>query len=185
VRRPIALLATSIVVLLAAACSAGQPSPSAAPLPTSASVSDAAFTLELGAPRTTWHADEPITVTATLTWLGPDASVEVFGSGEGVVSFDLEQTDGPLDVGAAVTADCGPHAMTRGQAATIPFVKSGGYTAEDPVASAKASYLSDPQLRLPAGSYVVRAVLDGWIGTCGADGTEHRLSVDLPLTVTP
>lgn len=41
-----------------------------------------------------------------------------------------------------------------------PFKKTGGWSGDDPKADYWKAYFSDPELRLPAGTYEIRAFCD-------------------------
>ena len=144
---------------------------------------DDAFALTIDSPRTTWAAGEPIQVAATLTYIGAAPAADVRGSGSGVVGFRIEQLDGPFDLGGAWTADCAQHQMTRGIATPVPFVKSGGWSGEDPMAAKFQAFFTDPELKLDPGTYTVSADLLAYIDDCVA-GAEHKLTTSLTLTVT-
>jgi hypothetical protein len=151
--------------------------------PAQRSTGDGVFELLVRSARQTWKAGEPIEVEATLTYTGEAETVEVTGSGGGLVGFGLEQLDGPLDVQGVTTSDCRPYEMVRGESAMSTFEKSGGWSDSDPNAAAIQAFLRDPLFRLPAGAFVVHATFTGYLGGCG--GERHGLSVELPLTVVP
>ncbi len=160
--------------------SAGSP---AADVPVARVARDAAFVLALHTPSAIWSAGQPIELQTLLTYVGPLGSLEVRGSGSGLVSFAVEQLNGPLDVGGASTLDCAPYQMSRDAPMAIKYVKSGGWSEDDPNAAVFRAFVVDPLLRLPAGSFVITATFTGYLGGCG--GEEHTLSVELPLTVMP
>jgi hypothetical protein len=113
-------------------------------------------------------AGEPLTVETTLTYLGDEASVVVWGSGGGVVSFDVRRLDAGFDVQAVTPDDCERHAFERDRPMEIPFQKSGSWDPQDPGDDAIRAYLADPQLRLPAGRWQITARARFWLGdSCG------------------
>jgi predicted small lipoprotein YifL len=162
---------------------AASPSPGASPSPVIRSATDGTFELVITSPSQTWTAGETIELTAELTYVGGAASVEVTGSGSGLVGFSLEQLDGGLDVSGVSTSDCRPYQLTQGQAMSRGYQKSGGASDSDPNAAAILAFIRDPVFRLPAGSFVVRATFSGTLGGCG--GEQHGLAVELPLTIVP
>ncbi len=123
-------------------------------------VGDESFSLTIESPRTTWSTGEPIDISAELTYTGAAPSADVYGSGSGLVGFDIDQTDGPFDVASASTSDCALHTMTRGKTEDIAFVKSGGWTPDDPLAARLQAFFADPELHLAPGTYTITARLD-------------------------
>lgn len=189
------LVALLLGALLAACASpVPTPSPSTAPtgspapsqlavIPVERRAGDGAFVLTVTTPSLTWQAGQEIGFESSLTYLGPGATIEVIGSGSGLVGFTLEQLDGPLDVGGAWTADCVPYELARGKPLTSGYEKSGGWSDTDPNADVFQAFITDPVFRLPAGEYVVRTTFEGYLGGCG--GERHSLTVELPLTILP
>jgi hypothetical protein len=137
----------------------------------------------MAVPRDVWRAGVPLDLRTQLTYLGPEAVAEVTGSGSGLVGFGLEQLDGPLDLGGGWTADCRAYEMARGAPTAIEYAKSGGWSEDDPNAMLFHQFIGDPLLRLPAGSFVVTARFEGYLGGCG--GEKHELAVEIPLTILP
>jgi hypothetical protein len=174
-----AAIGPALVSLIIAACAAAPELPALTGFEQRSS--DDAFVLTLHGPRTAWAAGQPIELAATLTYVGPAPQASVVGSGSGLVSFSIEQIDGPFDLGGAGTADCQTRTMTRGQTEVVPYVKSGGWTGEDPMAARFKAFFADPTLKLDAGTYKVTATLEAYVGECG--GALHSLSTEVVLNV--
>lgn len=176
------------------ACSAGggsSASPASAQTPSpsesasiSANATSGAFTLTLTAPRTTWSANEPIQVSATLAYAGEQASIGLTGSGSGLVAFGVKELTGRLEIEGVQTADCRPYTLERATPLTVKFIKSGGFSEEDPDRDWKRQFIEDPLLRLPAGRWRVDAYSNFFEGTCAHDAPMHEIHVSLDLTVT-
>jgi hypothetical protein len=124
------------------------------------------FLLLLRIGSDTVDAGAPIDISATLTWDGPAPRATVWGSGSGVVSFVIQQLDGTIAVGGAMTADCRAHDFDRLVPVTIPFAKSGGYSEDDPNADFYRTFYADPVLRLPSGRWKVSAETIGYLRPC-------------------
>lgn len=53
--------------------------------------------------------------------------------------------------------DLSPTEFKQGKTVAYPFVKSGGYSSNDPDAAFWKSFYAEKELRLPAGTYLVTA----------------------------
>lgn len=182
---PKALPAIAVAALLVVAC--GEPGPDGSEPPTGTpivreGVADG-FRLVLRVGSDVYDAGAPIDVGATLTWTGPADRATVWGSGSGVVSFVLQQLDGPLAVGGLMTADCGPHEFERLVPVPIPFTKSGGFSADDPNAGFYRAFLADPVLRLPAGTWRIGATASGFLEPCEMDAPTLDVALQADVLV--
>src|SRR4051812_50222353 len=80
----------------AAACSSAlAPSPPVVPPQSAlaATTDDGPFRLELEVPTMVWHADDPISGTATLSYNGSSPTL-IAASGQGVILFEYDQIGG-------------------------------------------------------------------------------------------
>jgi hypothetical protein len=161
--------------------SSGSPDAEASGIERSAAAAD--LELVIRSPQQTWTAGDPIELTADLTYVGAAGSLDVAGSGSGLVGFSLEQVDGDLDVSGISTADCRPYVLTRDEPISSSYRKSGGVSPGDPGSAAIRAFLADPIFRLPAGSFIVRATFTGYLGSC--DSALPGISVELPLAIVP
>ncbi|RIX50139.1 hypothetical protein D3P08_21565 [Paenibacillus nanensis] len=83
---------------------------------------DDLFELKLHIDQTMFKADEPIVLSASLTYIGEEESITIWGSSSAKVVFTL--TDGKkFNMDGAVTTDLVPLELTRGEALEIPFSK--------------------------------------------------------------
>jgi hypothetical protein len=186
--RPVAAVIAGVALALAACGEQPLPSPRTSATPSATSIATGpaaevvrdAFRLTIAVSSATYRVDEPIEVRTVLAYAGPAPSIEVAGSGSGLVGFSLQQLDGPIAVDAAGTSDCAPWTLKRGDN-LIPFQKSGGYSADDPQADFFARYLNDPQLRLPAGTWRITALAS--LARPGCDGGGVNLSAAVDVTV--
>jgi hypothetical protein len=135
--------------------------------------------LQVGSTR--YAANQPIDASATLTYLGPEAGVDLVGSGSGLVIFSVKQLDGGLDLGGGQTADCQTSRLDRDRPMLARFKKSGGWTGEDPNAAFLEAYFNDPVLRLPRGRWQITAAAEFYVGECGA--ASHALNADVTIAV--
>ncbi|MBA3779528.1 MAG: hypothetical protein H0X16_09575 [Chloroflexi bacterium] len=130
---------------------------------------DGDFILTLTAGRTRYGANEPIEISATLEYTGSRNRVEIWGSGSGVVHFSLDEVEGNRDMRGAYRTSCQAYELRRNVPVSVPFSKSGGFSAGDPQANFWRQYLEDPALRLPAGRWDIRAAAEFDVGNdCSA-----------------
>ena len=152
--------------------------------PVSAEDADDNFALRITADQDRYRAGQPITVSATLTYLGPGEAETLLASGSSLVGYTLEREDPPLAIHSAFTSDCSPYQITRAEPTELPFNKSGGFADDDPHAEFYESYFRSPDLRLPAGTWQI------WVGASFATGADcgsepHNLSAGVTITVEP
>jgi hypothetical protein len=150
-----------------------EPEPSVAP----SIVEDGTFRLEISTARKDYLASDPLEFSATLTYLGPDASV-TFGHGDPAVGFSIEQLDGP-EVMSGLTADvCLSTTLARGQPLQVPFGRSGGvqgiFTEE---------WYRAPEVHLPPGIWRISAMLEAYIPECSLQAEVHRPRADVVIIV--
>ena len=147
--------------------------------------SDQEFRLTIEANQDRYRAGQLIDVSAALSYLGPNAGVVVGGSGTGLVGFALERKEQPmLRIDPASTSDCRPYQMVRGVVAAHPFMKTGGFAEEDPLAAFYRAYFASSELRLPAGTWTISAVAS-FLGSADCDGPQHALNASVSVVVEP
>jgi len=152
--------------------------------PLHAEDSDGAFRLTIDTDQDRYRAGQVIHVEATLTFLGPDPTAVALGSGSGLIGFGVATDDPPIVIGAAFTTDCAPWPLVRDEVINYPFSKSGGYGEDDPLAPFYRSYFEMPDLRLPGGTWTVRAGAAFFIGAdCGDE--PHDLSTSVTVVIEP
>lgn len=151
--------------------------------PITGSDGDASFELTLTAGQDRYRAGQPIDVEATLTYVGPNAATVARGSGSGLVGFGVANDELGVSIGPAFTTDCSPYDFARDDPVAIPFVKSGGFSDGQPLALFYRSYLGDPELRLPAGTWTISAGTTFYVGDCGDE--LHELTASVTVVVEP
>jgi hypothetical protein len=145
------------------------------------SVEQDGFRLELWTDRTSYTAGEPISIGATLTYIGPDDSVTLYHP-DPMVTFDLVELGGSRSMGGAVRDVCAPTVVNKGEPIQIPYTKSAAWTGEDPNATFYQAWIQDPLLHLPAGSWNVLVQGQFRLGDCGQP---LDIGTKLTVTVTP
>jgi hypothetical protein len=166
--------------LIGALLGCGSPAP-AAPVEQIDRQQDGLFAIEIRTPRDRYTAAEAIPIFTTFMYLGPDARKAVSGSST-LVTFGLEQIDGPLDMGGGSDSICARYELTARQPIAVPFAKSGGWSNDDPLAAFWRAYFADKDLHLPAGSWRMTASLDA-IAAPDCQGQQHRLDASVSFRV--
>jgi hypothetical protein len=139
------------------------------------------FILELVAARDRWQPGEHVIVSTRITYTGPDELVVVWHGGDGPVVTSLEQLDGPFDPGGGSDLACRSTNLGRDEPLEESYAKSGGYSADDPMAAQYTAWFDDALTRPPAGTYRFRAVADFAVGECAP--ATHHLETSLDVVV--
>ena len=187
-RRPLAalLIATAI-----AACSApggahgpttAGPSGAGASSSVSTSTTDGPFRLEIVMPKASWTTGEVITGSSTLS-IADASAATVSGSGGGVTAFSYDQVDGPHHTGYGQTSDCVGYPISPTAPITQPLSKSGGFGAEDPDVDFMRSFLLNPEIHLPPGTWDVTAIAM-FVAAPMCGGDQHEMRATVRITVT-
>jgi hypothetical protein len=142
---------------------------------------DESFELLLQVGSTRYTANQPIDLSATLAYLGPEAGIDLAGSGSGLISFSAKQLDGRLQIGGAQTSDCKAYRLNRGQPLEVPYMKSGAWSNDDPDAAFYQAFFKDPVFRLPPGRWQIFATAEFYEKEC--PGESHGLGADLTIVV--
>ncbi len=145
---------------------------------------DGQFKLTIEADQERYRVGQLIAITSTLMYLGPNAGITVSGSGTGLVLFALERSDPALRTEPAGTSDCRRSEIPAGIGIDHPFVKTGGWSGDDPAADFYRAYFASPELRLPAGAWTITAVANFNEGP-DCVGQLHNLSASVKVSVEP
>lgn len=156
--------------------------------PVVATTRDGPFELSIRASKGVYAEGEAIDIAGSLTYLGPEASISIGHSqgarsgGErgGPMGFSIDEPVlGNLRLGGAWADSCEGTTLERGRPIEAAFEKGGGWSGDDPQASAYLAYMLDPVLRLPPGVWHVRVVTDFSVGECSANGLEMMAALEI------
>jgi hypothetical protein len=147
----------------------------------SGSATDGPFRLELVLPHLDWKPTNAITGLAILSFDG-SAPTTIYGSGGGVIAFSYAEVGGSRQVEPVWTADCGPHALDPATPINADLAKSGAVSGSEPDAGWLRSFLADPQVRLPSGTWDVTAIAM-FVDGAGCSGTPHTMKATVRITV--
>lgn len=142
---------------------------------------DGTFGLEIRTPRNRYSVTEAIPIVTNYVYLGPQART-IAGGAQSLVTFALEQIDGPLDMAGGSDLICVQHQLTARQPVAVPFLKTAGWSNDDPLAGFWRAYLADKELHLPPGSWRITASLDA-IMAPDCVGQEHRVDASVAFVV--
>lgn len=111
------------------------------------------FVLKLLADKASYTTDEAIQIRATLEYVGEKDTVTIW-HGIPYISFSL--TDGAdFNVDGIIMTVLTSTELNKGEVYEFDYVKSGGFSADDPNAEFWEKFYREEDLRLPAGTYTV------------------------------
>jgi len=140
------------------------------------------FGLGLTSENAEYAAGEPIEIQAELLYDGIEPTLTLSGVTTLVNGFGIEQLDGPLVMGPGWEVPCLRHEIRSAEPLVFAYVKSAGWTQDDPNAQFYQEWMQDPQLRLPAGTWLVTAYSEFAVGSdCG--GPQVTLEASIVVTV--
>ncbi len=141
------------------------------------------MTLSVTAEPAVVAAGETIDVEAMVTNDRAEP-ITVEGPGSGIVFFSVTRLEDGVSSGPPVIEDdCTPHELQPGQPVGFAFKKSGAFTDDDPDAGFRRTYLADPELRLPPGTWRIDVSTAGVIGE-QCRGEPVALEISLLVRVT-
>ena len=124
-------------------------------------VEDGGFELTVRSAKAIYAEDEPIVVTGSLVYLGPDAAIEIGHDSSGPIMFGVrERIYGAIDLNTVSLLMCGRTTLERDLPYQLPFRKQGGFPGDHPAAESFKAFMLDPVLRLPSGTWHIYAVVD-------------------------
>ncbi|HTI29395.1 MAG TPA: hypothetical protein VL687_03440 [Methylomirabilota bacterium] len=141
---------------------------------------EAGFLLTISSPHLVWGADQPISVSAEFSYLGP-GSVAVSGPGPGPhVKFAVVELTGDREMQPLWLMACAYWEMSRNPLA-YSFRKGGGYSPDEPNAAFYEAWNAEPEFLLPPGRWEVSALAPFSLGQCA--GRNINLKATVTLTV--
>jgi len=186
-----ALLAVAVAAILVAALSGGvgqrpattgaatseSPGPENGPVTTTAV--DGAFELAIRSARGRYQALEPIDVEASLTYHGPEAEVTICDDG-GPIGFGVrEKVLGGINLEPVSQLMIDHTTLLREVPLTKPFMKSGGFSGDDPAAASFRAFFADPVLRLTPGTWQIYAAA----ASCSPAPLHFTLNAQVEISV--
>ncbi len=125
---------------------------------------------------------QPIRAIGAVTYGGEMPSIEVTADGNGLVTFTARQLDGPLRMGGVSRLLPVQYELLAGRSHEEAFIKTVGFSGDDPNAALYQAWYDDPVFWLPAGRWEISAAVHlTYVGPAGP--VEHDLSTSLPVLV--
>jgi hypothetical protein len=144
-----------------------------------------AFELTTRSEHGQYAPQEAIGVTATLTYKGPEETIDISHDGGtwggAPISFGVEEpVSGNLKLAPISDLMCAGSTLKRGSPFEVPFAKAGSFSDAGPMQSTYEAYFKDPVLRLPAGTWHVYALADLGLGHGCVD---HSIKLTATITI--
>jgi hypothetical protein len=141
---------------------------------------DGAFELTVRSAHGHVPDGEPIDVEASLTYQGPDPTVEICHDRGGPIMFGIrEKVFGAIDLTPANQLVFAHSTLTRDIPLVKPFAKSGSFPGDDPAAASFRAFFADPVLRLPPGTWHIYAVA----ASCSSGPLHFNLNAGVEIIV--
>ncbi len=145
------------------------------------STEDGPFSFELVMPRLTWHATDPISGTAILGFDG-EAPTTIYGAGAGIIGFSYIEVSGDREVDWTTAAGCVAHPLDPATPISVDLSKPPVSPGSGPDADWVRTFLADPEIRLPAGTWDITAATAFSEAPDCSEGT-HAIQVTQRITV--
>lgn len=161
-------------------------SQSAAPIPPGtgdawARNNDGKFEIKIYTDKQDNKQGEPVICYATAEYVGDSGSITIY-SGDPLVGFGLKDGkyfDGDYCVNDVLITT----QFKKGEPVKYGFVKSGGWSSDDPNAEFYNQFYSEKQLILPPGDYTITAAINGFFNEDDYEGSKYSLSAMVNIRV--
>ncbi|MDQ0878892.1 hypothetical protein QFZ77_007551 [Paenibacillus sp. V4I3] len=114
------------------------------------------FDLKLYSNKETYKSNEPIKLWANFRYNGNQEDVMIIHGGD-YITFSIKQLDGWFESFGAVTQDIHTSQIKRDIVYRKEYVKSGGYSTDDPNRAFYEKFYKEKDLLLPKGTYKITA----------------------------
>ncbi|MDF2537539.1 MAG: hypothetical protein K0S76_560 [Herbinix sp.] len=147
-----------------------------------AGVKDEVFELKLYVDKNIFREDELIKCHATLEYVGEEESITIY-HGNPLLGFGLKDNI-YFEGGYSTFDELISTTFFKGQPVYYEYVKSGGWSAEDPYVEFYKEFYSERDLRLPTGRYELSAIMNGSFDQDDMLGTWYNQAISVIITVT-
>lgn len=184
--RVMSVVAALVITLVPTSGSGQSPHPSTGPirLRPADTAEDDTFRLEIRVDGSEFVADgPPVQVDTWLAYVGHEQRLTVSHAAGGIVAFGIRQLDGPFDPGGpARRMSRQVDEWTIGEVRQVPWSKSGGFSADDPLADRYTAWFDDPMIHLEPGTYQITAQAEYALAD---EAATRRLEASVIVEVTP
>jgi len=142
---------------------------------------DDTFELKMYNEKLTYTNDEVINCYATLEYIGEEDSITVYSS-DPLVGFALKD-DKYFDGGYSSNDELLTTIIKKGEILRFNYLKTGGWTNDDPNADFYEKFYSEKELVLPAGKYEISSTIECSLDSKDIMGSKYKTSVSTYITV--
>jgi hypothetical protein len=146
-----------------------------------ANYKDKLFNLTLYVDKDTYSKGEAIQCYATVEYICEDDSITVYSS-DPLVGFGIKD-DKYFDGGYTANEILMATTFNKGETKSYDFVKSGGWSADDPNAEFYEEFYKDKKLILPPGKYQLSAAINYSLDPENVQGSNHNTFVSVFVMV--
>lgn len=145
------------------------------------------FLLEIQSRKAWYLRDEPIEISARLTYLGSDRMFDIrIGHGAGgPMKFGIVEPVNGLTLSPAWLLSCNTSALTAGRSLEKAFEKSGGFEGTDPRAAEWQAFYNEPRLILPTGTWHPYVQATFSLGDCDGSAVNIRAEIEIQVVEEP
>jgi hypothetical protein len=144
-------------------------------------VNDSVLELRIYTDKDEYIAGEAVDCYAILEYVGGADSITIHSS-DPLVYFTIKGSVFKGDY--AVNDVLITTTLVKGEPVRFGFVKSGGYSKDDPNAAFWESWFSDPEVRLPSGEFTISATVSGYFDGSDMAGKPYTLTASKTIVVT-
>jgi len=144
-------------------------------------VNDSVLELRIYTDKDEYIAGETVDCYAILEYVGGADSITIHSS-DPLVYFTIKGSVFKGDY--AVNDVLITTTLIKGEPVRYDFVKSGGYSKNDPNAAFWESWFSDPEVRLPSGEFTISATVSGYFDGSDMTGKPYTLTASKTIVVT-
>lgn len=143
-------------------------------------VNDSVLELRIYTDKDEYIAGEAVSCYAILEYVGGADSITIHSSNP-LVYFTIQGSVFKGDY--AVNDELITTMLIKGEPVRFDFVKSGGYSKNDPNAAFWENWYSDPEVRLPTGEFTISATVSGHFDGSDMNSKPYTLTASKAIAV--
>jgi spermidine/putrescine-binding protein len=157
------------------------PSPSHVKLTNQSSTVKDDFELKLFADKSTYTSNEPIQIWANFKYTGDKEEIRI-GHAMYYLGFKIVQMDGNLKFEGGMKQPYKSTVLRKGIDYRTDYIKSVGYSDDDPNAEIYKKFIEGKEIHLPSGTYKVSTVAN--FDLPDMDKPNYTIPLDITIQVT-